>query len=66
MRRRRLALAGLVLGALPACSSHHDGPAAAPDFALLDVNPASATYDSMVSPRHHVGHVTAWYFGSAT
>ena len=54
---------GLAFLPLPACSS---GDARAPDFALLDVNPDSATFNLAVSPRDHVGHTTAWYFGSAT
>jgi len=33
------------------------------DFALLDVNPTSATYNTMVSPRDYQGQVSAWYFG---
>lgn len=37
-----------------------------PDFQLLDVNPNSSTFGESVSPRAHLGHVTAWYFGSAT
>jgi hypothetical protein len=48
---------------LPGCSSGDDRM---PDFALLDVNPESATYNLAVSPRDHLGHTTAWYFGSAT
>lgn len=38
----------------------------APDFSLLDVNPASPTANQMVSPRDYLGHVTGWYFGHAT
>ena len=41
-----------------------DGPA--PDFALLDVNTTSATYDTSVSPRDYLDKVSAWYFGHAT
>jgi hypothetical protein len=37
-----------------------------PDFDLPDVNPASATYSTQVSPRDHVGAASAWYFGRAT
>jgi hypothetical protein len=36
------------------------------DFALADVNPASPTFDTEVSPRDFVGKVSAWYFGHAT
>lgn len=38
----------------------------APDFALADVNPNSATLDSTLSPRDFLGKVSAWYFGQAT
>jgi hypothetical protein len=37
----------------------------APDFLLLDVNPASATNGTYVSPRGQVGQVSAYYFGDA-
>ncbi len=37
-----------------------------PDFSLRDVNPASATYNQLLSPRHYLGKVSAWYFGHAT
>ena len=36
------------------------------DFALLDVNPTSSTYNQTVSPRDYLGQVSAWYFGHAT
>jgi len=36
------------------------------DFSLLDVNPTSATYNTMVSPRDYLGQVSAWYFGHST
>ena len=36
------------------------------DFALIDVNPTSATFDQPVSPRDYLGQVTGWYFGHAT
>ncbi|MHC4135506.1 MAG: hypothetical protein ACYTDU_00950 [Planctomycetota bacterium] len=54
---------GLAVFPLPGCSS---GDARVPDFVLLDVNPDSTTFNVDVSPRDHVGHTTAWYFGSAT
>ena len=38
----------------------------APDFALPDVNPNSATYDSTISPRDYLSKVSAWYFGHST
>ena len=37
-----------------------------PDFALVDVNPNSATYNETVSPRDFLGKTSAWYFGHAT
>lgn len=39
---------------------------AAPDFAILDINPDSPRHDEMVSPRDYVGHISAYYFGHAT
>jgi hypothetical protein len=41
-------------------------PGLVPDFTLQDVNPASASYPGTVSPRQHLGRVSAWYFGHAT
>ena len=38
----------------------------APDFSLPDVNPNSATSGHNVSPRTHLGAISAWYFGHAT
>lgn len=38
----------------------------APDFALVDVNPASPLHDSRVSPRDYLGSVSAFYFGHST
>ena len=37
-----------------------------PDFALVDVNPASPTSGLPVSPRDALGSGSAWYFGHAT
>lgn len=34
-----------------------------PDFALIDVNQTSATYNQTVSPRDYLDQVTGWYFG---
>ena len=50
--------------AMPDAAAPDAGPA--PDFALEDVNPTSATFEQMVSPRDHVGHVSAWFFGHST
>jgi hypothetical protein len=38
----------------------------APDFGLVDVNPGSATYGQVVTPRGQLDKVSAWYFASAT
>jgi len=40
--------------------------AALADFALLDVNPTSQTFNTDVSPRDQQGKISAWYFGAAT
>jgi hypothetical protein len=37
-----------------------------PAFSLVDVNPASSTYNQSVSPRDYLQRTTAWYFGHAT
>jgi hypothetical protein len=42
------------------------GAMAKADFHLLDVNPNSATYDQLVSPRDYLLRVSAFYFGHAT
>ncbi len=39
---------------------------AMPEFATPDVNPASARYNSDVSPRDYLRKISAWYFGHAT
>jgi hypothetical protein len=41
-------------------------PEVAPDFHLVDVNPASPTAGQNVSPRDELGKVSGWYFGEAT
>ncbi len=38
----------------------------APDFMLVDVNPASPTANQPVSPRDYLQRVSGWYFGHAT
>lgn len=35
---------------------------AVPDFSLVDVNPATPSYQQDVSPRDYLGKVSAWYF----
>ncbi len=37
-----------------------------PDFTLVDVNTASATYLQEVSPRDKLDQASAWYFGHST
>jgi hypothetical protein len=37
-----------------------------PEFALLDVNPTSATFEQLVSPRDHLERASGWYFTEAT
>lgn len=57
----------LALAAAAVAGCHGSGPSpAVADFLLLDVNPGSSTYGDPVSPRHHLDHLTAWYFGEAT
>lgn len=67
-RRLAPALALLVLAACGKDSKPPSSPGAdpAPDFALADVNPNSATHARTVGPRQHLGRVSAWYFGHAT
>lgn len=49
-------------------SSSEDASAEAmmPDFELVDVNPNSASFELSVSPRDHLGQVSAFYFTHAT
>ncbi len=61
----------LVVLAVMAAACGDDDPAApgnsaVPDFAVLDVNPASPTGAQVVSPRDYLQKVSAWYFGHAT
>lgn len=37
-----------------------------PDFALIDINPTSASVEQTVSPQNYLGQATAWYFGHST
>jgi hypothetical protein len=37
-----------------------------PEFALLDLNPSSLTFEQPVSPRDHLEKVSGWYFTYAT
>ena len=42
------------------------GPGAAADFSLPDVNPNSASFQAQISPRDYLQQVSGWYFGHAT
>ena len=37
-----------------------------PEFALLDLNPTSATFEQTVSPRDYLSQASGWYFTHAT
>jgi len=56
--------AALLVGCTEAEDQPIDGPL--PDFSLADLNPASASFDTEVSPRDALGGVSAWYFGHST
>lgn len=43
----------------------NDGDAV-PEFLLHDANPASTTFDTLVSPSSYRGKVSAWYFGHSS
>ena len=66
-RHASVALGFLAILALGACGEDDPTPATgvAPDFMLADVNPASPTAATEVSPRDYLGGVSAYYFGSA-
>ncbi len=53
-------------GCGPTDSVNEPSDRAMPGFATPDVNPASARYNSNVSPRDYLGKISAWYFGHAT
>ena len=42
------------------------GENALPEFALVDANPSSSTFDDPVSPRDHLGQISVWMFGYST
>jgi hypothetical protein len=60
------ALALLVAGCGDNVTGPQPGSSAMPAFSLLDVNPASGTFNQAVSPRQYLGQVSGWYFGHAT
>jgi len=49
----------------PADAAEAEG-APVPDFALVDVNPASPTYNQALSPRDYLQQVSVWMFGYST
>ena len=62
-------LAGIALAsACDDASPTGDGGTAtrAPDFQLVDVNDSSPSHGETLSPRDHLGGVSAWYFGHST
>jgi len=70
---RRIALTGLLAGlVLTGCSSAssivESGPTGGvvSNFALLDENPTSPSYNTAVSPRDYLTKISGWYFGHAT
>lgn len=54
--------------ALVACAPADDAllDGVAPDFALSDENPNSASFGELISPRDHLEKVSGWYFFHAT
>ena len=70
-RRLFPSLLVLAVAVLTACSKDKTNPikpleGVAPDFSLRDLNPNSASYDSLISPRQFTTKISAWYFGDAT
>ncbi|PCC68691.1 hypothetical protein SAMN02745121_05367 [Nannocystis exedens] len=59
-----LALAGCAGGDPNTATAGPDGRAA--DWALVDVNPDSATYEQTRGPSDYAGSVSGWYFAHAT
>lgn len=62
----RVVLFGIGVLVVTGCSGGGASSSPVPDFALQDLNPGSATYLETVSPRDHMQHATAWYFGAST
>ena len=54
----------LLDGAALTGEGESDGPL--PDFELVDVNPASVSFQQPISPRDYMDGASAWYFGHAT
>jgi hypothetical protein len=59
----RLALDGALTSAFGLAPEAEAAPM--PDFALIDVNANSATYNQGISPRDYLEQVSGWYFGEA-
>ena len=62
----------LLIAALAGCGDSSTSPSGpdldseAPAFALIDVNPNSASHERPVSPRDYLERVSGWYFAHAT
>jgi hypothetical protein len=64
---RRVPLLILVLAGCSGGSTATQTPGdPEPAFQLQDVNENSTTFGTDVSPRNHMGRVSAWYFGRST
>ena len=61
---RRLALSATAAVSGPITAEAEAAPM--PDFALVDANPNSLTYNHSVSPRDYLQQVSGWYFIEAT
>ena len=69
-------LAAVVVAALAGCEDDNPTNPACPaivpidfvepNFLLQDTNPNSPTGGQDVSPRTHMGEISAWYFGNST
>lgn len=63
---RRILLAAAPLLACGDAPEPLDPTMQVPDFALVDVNPSSASHDQEVSPRDYLDRVSGWYYAHAT
>jgi hypothetical protein len=53
-------------GSVDETGSSDQGNDVVPEFALLDLNPTSESFEQPVSPRDHLEKVSGWYFTEAT
>lgn len=60
----RMMLDGAAASGFPSLDDGAGSPL--PDFQLEDVNPASARFGEVISPRDYLDQASAWYFGHAT